>query len=42
MTLTMSPMSDDITFAVEIRDLPPAAPAPILTEGDLDEQATSD
>ena len=30
MTLTMSPMSDEPTFNVEIRDVPPAPEPPIL------------
>jgi hypothetical protein len=45
MTLTTSPMSDEMTFNATIRDLPAAEPPPLpvlVTKGEVDEQTTSD
>jgi hypothetical protein len=42
MTLTTSPMSDEMTFNATIRDLPAAEPPPIPVKGEVNEQATSD
>ena len=38
MTLTMSPMSDEPTFNVEVRDVPPAPEPPILLPKTVSEE----